>query len=194
MPGLSQTPYQGPWSHSPCAGGDTLWSREDNALSPMDSWGFKGSPGPFSQVAGKFPTTPPDHIDGNAKNRVPGDVKYAVAYPKDMGSTRKVCPRHLHNSREVTWNWRNQDSALGLCARLLHSPRANPSRNHSPHGLGKPAPASAIWGNPRHQKAVSLAVDRSELQCSPVQMTGAQFLDQQGWAQLHQTDRQARAE
>jgi hypothetical protein len=117
-----------------------------------------------------------------------------VAYPKDTGSTRKACPRHLHNPREVTWNWRNQDSALGLRARLLHSPRANPSRNHSPHGLGKPAPASAIWGNPRHQKAASLAVDRSELQCSPVQMTRAQVLDQQGWAQLHQTDRQARAE
>lgn len=51
-------------------------------------------------------------------------------------------------------------------------------------------PASAIWGNPGHQKAVSLAVDHGELQCSPVQMTRAQFLDQQGWAQLHETDRQ----
>ena len=117
-----------------------------------------------------------------------------VAYPKDTGSTRKACPWHLHNPRKVTWNWRNQDSALGLCARLLHYPRANPSRNHSPHGLGKPAPASVIWGNPGHQKVVSLAVDRSELQCNPVQMTRAQFPDQQGWAQLHQTDRQARAE
>ena len=95
MPGLSQTLYQGPWSHSPCTGGDTVWSREDNALSPMDSWGFKGSPGPFSQVAGKFPTTPPDHIAGNAKNLVPGDVKYAGCIPQRHGQHKESVPTAL---------------------------------------------------------------------------------------------------
>lgn len=101
--GLSQTPSQGPWSHSPCAGGDNFWSREDNALSPTDSWRVKGSPRPFSQVA-VFPTAPSDHIAGNTKNLVPSDAKYAGCLPKDTGSTRKACPRHLHNPRKVTWN------------------------------------------------------------------------------------------
>lgn len=156
----------------------------------------------FSRLQASSPPHPQITLLGTPSIWLPVMPSMQVAYPKDTGSTRKVCPRHLHNPRKVTGNWRNQDSVPDLRARLLHSPRAHLSRNHKqeaqPHGLGKPVPASAIWGNPRHQKAVSLAVDRGELQCSPVQMTRAQFLDQQGWAQLHetdrQTDRQARAE
>ena len=93
MPGLSQTPSHRPWS--PGASGDSLWSREDNALSPTDSWGFRRSPSLFFQVAGKFPTTPPDHIAGNSKHLVAGDAKYAGRIPQRHRQHKESVPTAL---------------------------------------------------------------------------------------------------
>lgn len=84
----------------------------------------------FSRLQASSPPHPQITLLGTPSIWFPLMPSVRVAYPKDTGSTRKVCPRHLHNPCKVTGNWRNQDSVPDLCARLPHSPRAHLSRNH----------------------------------------------------------------
>lgn len=84
----------------------------------------KGSPRPFSQVAGKFPT-PSDHIAGNTRIWFLVMPNMRVAYTKDTGSTRKACPRHLHNTQGHMELEEPGLSARSVC-KAPSSPRANP--------------------------------------------------------------------